>query len=106
MNGYYCSLNHEWILCPTSSTCRKPLQPGNPKSGLVYIGNQTQTLAAIAMDKTSSLSVYYGGSSNFGFYRTYTGSTIQSLLPLTSAPGITQYIISGGRTSFTFQFSS
>lgn len=96
---------YEGLNCPPSSTCRKPLQPGNPKSGFVYIGNQTQTLTAITMDKTSALSVYYGGITNAGFYKTYTGSTIQSLLPLTFSPGITQYIISGGRTSFTFQFS-
>ena len=46
---------YEGLNCSPSSTCRKPLQPGNPKSGLVNIGNQTQTLTAITMDKVGHL---------------------------------------------------
>ncbi|EGT52983.1 hypothetical protein CAEBREN_20316 [Caenorhabditis brenneri] len=97
---------YEELNCIPSSTCTIPLNNGPGKSGLVYAGNQNQTLTDIFMDKTATLTVYYGSQTHFALYKTYQGSTIQKMLPLTFKGGfMTNYIISAGKSIFTFSLS-
>uniref|UniRef100_A0A1I7TUR3 CUB_2 domain-containing protein n=1 Tax=Caenorhabditis tropicalis TaxID=1561998 RepID=A0A1I7TUR3_9PELO len=95
------------LFCAPGATCSKTLNGGNSKSGLVYIEDQDQTLNAITMDVTATLSIYYGSQTDFFFLGSYTGATIQSNLPLTFSGGyMTQYIISHGKAELTLQMSN
>ncbi|EGT32268.1 hypothetical protein CAEBREN_01892 [Caenorhabditis brenneri] len=98
------------LLCAAGSTCTKKLEGSKTsKSGLIYFGNSNQTLVDITMDKTATLSLYYGGLGSFFLYKTYDGSSIHSQLPLTLEGGgnyPVQYIISSGKSSFTFKLSN
>ncbi|EGT52948.1 hypothetical protein CAEBREN_24672 [Caenorhabditis brenneri] len=94
------------LSCDKTGSCSKFLGGGTGKSGLVYVGNQNQTLTSISMDQTATLSVYYGSQAPFFFYQTYNGSSIQSMLPLTFEGGyMTNYIVSSGKSTLTFTFS-
>uniref|UniRef100_A0A1I7TUR2 CUB_2 domain-containing protein n=1 Tax=Caenorhabditis tropicalis TaxID=1561998 RepID=A0A1I7TUR2_9PELO len=96
------------LLCAPGTTCTRTLKgTSNSKSGLVHVGRGNQTLTAITMDTTATLSIYYGSQWAFFYDSTYNGSTIQSQLPLTFwGSYMTQYIISSGEAKFTFQISN
>ncbi|EGT52985.1 hypothetical protein CAEBREN_01187 [Caenorhabditis brenneri] len=104
--GYTKDLNpyHE-LNCAPSSTCSKSIHGGNSKSGFVYVGNQTQTLLDITIDYNATLSVYHGSQNSAGYYKSYAGSTIRSLLPLPFNGKVVQYIVSSGKSMFTFKLS-
>lgn len=94
------------VCSPNETPCTKILNGGSGRSGVVYVGNQKQTLTAITIDVTSTLDVYYGGLTNSSHHGTYSGATIQSNLPMTFVGnGITQYIVSNGNAQLSFQLN-
>ncbi|EGT53039.1 hypothetical protein CAEBREN_32630 [Caenorhabditis brenneri] len=96
---------YQQMSCNPSSTCYRYLGTGNPASGLVYVGNQTQTLLDISIPWNSTLSVYYGTPTSSNLYKTYDGTSIRSMLPLKFSAEVVQYIVNGGVTTYNFKFS-
>ncbi|CAB05130.1 CUB-like domain-containing protein [Caenorhabditis elegans] len=91
--------------CGGSTTCIATVDGGNKKSAIasVLVSQNNETLVDIRMDPSATMKVYYGSETAFAFDSTYNGSTINSLLPLTFYGSyVTQYVISNGKATLTF----
>ncbi|EGT37171.1 hypothetical protein CAEBREN_02302 [Caenorhabditis brenneri] len=92
--------------CQANSTCTGYLDAGNKTSALVSVDNTSQTLMYVTLNVNSYLTVYYGSPNDAGKYLTISGSTIQSNLPMTFGAPVVQYVVTGGKASFTFAVSN